>query len=110
MRLVRGRAFRIAKEEREKGAQRQKRKREHPSDVQSRDDRDQPGSADEREPGPIETLHRGNPKQARTRHARASDALPVRVFLTMASHDVFHAIFELELFLFEGDFFNLFGF
>jgi len=30
--------------------------------------------------------------------------------LAVASHDVFHAILELELLLLEGDFFNLFGF
>jgi len=45
------------------------------------------------------------------RRARAAFAeLTVRVILTLASHDVFHAIFELQLFLLEGDFFNVFRF
>jgi len=30
------------------------------------------------------------------------------MFLAVASHDVFHAILELELFLLEGDFFKVF--
>ena len=33
----------------------------------------------------------------------------MRVALTIAAQDVFHSIFELQLFLFEGDFFDLFG-
>jgi hypothetical protein len=46
----------------------------------------------------------------RCRPARAAfDVLPVRMFPAMASHDVFHAILELELFLLEGDFFKVFG-
>src|SRR5882762_7571324 len=71
--------------------------------------RDQPSAADERQARPIETHHETNPQWARSRHARAALAdLAVQVFLAMASHDVFHAIFELQLFLLEGDFFNLF--
>jgi hypothetical protein len=52
-----------------------------------------------------------NPGRARGRRARAAFVdLAVGMGLTMASHDVFHAILELELLFLEGDFFNLFGF
>jgi hypothetical protein len=50
-------------------------------------------------------------KRARTRRAREDgDRLSVRVVLTMAAQDIFHAVLELQLSFFQGDFLELLGF
>src|SRR5262245_13499970 len=41
---------------------------------------------------------------------RPSTALTADVCLTMTAQDVFHPVFQLQLALLEGDFFELFGF
>src|SRR5439155_23564786 len=51
---------------------------------------------------------RSPPAAKRARGGCAS--LPVQVVLTMTPQDVLHAVLELELFLLEGDFFELFEF
>jgi hypothetical protein len=48
----------------------------------------------------------GAPARARERIGRLS----VRVCLAMPAQDVFHPVFQLQLALFEGDFFDLFWF
>jgi len=50
----------------------------------------------------IEAHQAGEPKRAHPRRARSvSNRLPVGVLLAMAPHDVFHAVLELKLALFQ---------
>ena len=81
-------------------AQCDERRRKRLPERHPQDERKQPRASDEGEAGAIEAHHREHP----------AAALAVRVILTLASHDVFDAIFESQLLFLEGDFFNVFRF
>src|SRR5262249_16625686 len=73
--------------------------------------RQQQCTADERQACRIESHQAGISQRAHRRRARRGcRALTMRVVLAMAAEDVLHPIFELELALFEVDFFELLGF
>src|SRR5919198_4633877 len=82
--------MRIAEEEDEEGAEREKRYRENPRDSGARNEREGQRAANERQAGGIQTQ-------------------PLTL-LTVTPQDVFHPVFQLQLTLLEIDFFELFGF
>src|ERR671937_3036773 len=82
--------MRIAEEEDEEGAEREKRYRENPRDSGARNERECQRAANERQAGGIQTQ-------------------PLTL-LTVAAQDVFHPVFQLELAFLEVDFFELLRF
>ena len=82
-------AFRVAEKEGEKRAERDERDREDPPNRRAGKNRKKKRATDER-------------------RARGIEA-QLGVLHAMPPQDVFHPILQLQFFLFEGDFFDLFG-